>query len=92
MFFNWNNDKNKWLILNRNISFEQVVVAIENGDFFEIMKHPNLKYPNQFMILVNINDYIYCIPSVINGNEYFLKTIYPSRKFTDKFLKRRGSK
>jgi hypothetical protein len=87
MIFNWNSEKNKWLVSNRNISFEQIVVAIENGDFIGIMKHPNYNYPNQFMILVIINEYIYCVPTIINGNEYFLKTIYPSRKYTKRFLK-----
>ena len=86
MIFNWDNDKNEWLIKHRNISFEQVVVAIESGSFLEIMKHPNLSYPDQFMILVEINNYIFCVPSIIVKDEYFLKTIYPSRKYTKKFL------
>jgi hypothetical protein len=90
MTFNWNNDKNIWLQLNRNISFEQIVIAIESGDFLEIMKHPSLAYPNQFMILVKIDDYIYCVPAIANDNEFFLKTIYPSRKYTKKFLENRG--
>jgi hypothetical protein len=86
MIFNWNNDKNKWLITNRKISFEQIVVAIENGSFVQILKHPGLNFPNQFMILVAIDDYIYCVPVVVSEDEYFLKTIYPSRKYTKKYL------
>ena len=88
MIFNWNNDKNEWLISNRGISFEQAVVAIENGHIIEIMKHPSLFYPNQFMILLDIDEYVYCIPVVVENDEYFLKTVYPSRKYTKQYLKK----
>ena len=32
------------------------------------------------MMIVNCNSYTYCVPYVIDGNTYFLKTIYPNRK------------
>lgn len=60
MRFNLDNYKNEWLRINRKIVFEQVVIDIENGDLIKIMKNPNLDYPEQFMILVKIRNYILC--------------------------------
>lgn len=89
MVFNWDNEKNQWLKKERNISFEQVLIAIESGDIVDILEHPNKKrFTNQILILVAINDYVYAVPAVENNNdeEYFLKTIYPSRKYTERYL------
>jgi len=83
----WDNQKNRWLKENRNISFESVAVAIESGKILEILEHPNkIRYPNQFLILVNINDYVYVVPAVIQSGGYFLKTIFPGRKYTELYL------
>jgi hypothetical protein len=38
------------------------------------------------VLLVRINDYVYAVPTVIKEEEFFLKTIYPSRKYTDLYL------
>ncbi len=89
MQFNWNDEKNQWLKKERNISFEQVVIAIESNDIVDILENPNkLKYKNQIMILVNIDDYVYAIPAIMGNDVIFLKTIFPSRKYTDHYLKR----
>jgi hypothetical protein len=83
----WDNIKNRWLKENRSISFEAIAVAIESNKILDILKHPNNdKYPDQLLILVNINDYVYVVPAVIQSDGYFLKTIFPSRKYTDEYL------
>lgn len=85
--YNWNKDKNLLLKETRDISFEQIVMHIEQGDLLDIIQHPNNeKYANQKILVININDYIYTIPFVENGKERFLKTIIPSRQFTKKYL------
>ena len=85
--YNWNIEKNILLKAERGISFEQVVMHIENGDLIDIIKHPNKqKYSNQKMLMVNINNYIYTVPYVENNNERFLKTIIPNRHYTKKYL------
>ncbi len=33
------------------------------------------------MFIVNIDNYAYCVPYEIIGDKYFLKTIFPNRKF-----------
>jgi uncharacterized DUF497 family protein len=89
MEFNWDIEKNELLKRSRNISFEQVVVAIETDETIAFLQHPNpKKYPNQVIVLVNIDDYIYVVPCVINKDTIFLKTIYPSRKYTKLYLKK----
>jgi len=85
--YNWNKEKNLLLKETRGISFEQIVMHIEQGDLVDIIQHPNnKKYTNQKILIVNIRNYIYIIPFVENSNERFLKTIIPSRKFTKKYL------
>ncbi len=79
--FKWNPDKNKMLFKNRNITFEEVVQAISDGQGISDIPHWNKeKYPHQRIITVIINEYAYIVPYVMDGEDYFLKTIIPSRK------------
>ncbi|MCK4797988.1 MAG: BrnT family toxin [Spirochaetes bacterium] len=85
--FNWNPDKNDQLILERNVSFEEIVMAINEGNVVDVYDHPNQQqYPNQKIYAVQIDNYIYLVPFVKNDDEIFLKTIIPSRKTTKKYL------
>ncbi len=86
--YNWNTEKNIFLKETRNVSFEEVVMHIEQGDLIDIIKHPNSeKYVHQKILVVIMKNYIYAVPFVENGkNERFLKTIIPSRKLTKKYL------
>ncbi len=89
---NWNNDKNEWLKSERNISFEEIIVAIvEHDKLIDIIQN-NGKYMDQKVFVVEIEDYIYLCPFIENDNEIFLKTIYPSRKLTKTFLNKGGLK
>jgi len=86
--YNWNREKNLLLKETRGISFEQIVMHIEQGDLIDIIKHPNSeKYANQKILVINIDEYIYTVPFVENDNEYFLKTIMLNRQFTKKYLR-----
>ena len=88
MIFNWNDDKNAQLKRERGISFERVVIAIEEGALLDVLQHPNQsRYPNQLRLVVEIESYAICIPCVIQQDEYFLKTLFPSRKYTQLYLK-----
>ncbi len=88
--FDWNNQKNQQLVEQRGVSFEVVLSAIERGDLLRVMVHPNQnRYPNQLVYVVNINDYVYLVPFVIQDDgTRFLKTIIPSRKATRDHLRR----
>ncbi len=86
----WNNEKNEWLKEHRMVCFEQVVICLEKDDALEIIDHPNQKrYPGQKVVVVNIEDYAYLVPYVENEEGIFLKTIIPSRKATEKYLRTR---
>ena len=86
--YQWDDEKNAALKETRGVSFEQVVMHIENGDVLDVMAHPNkTKYPHQRVLVVNVNDYAYAVPFVAQGNERFLKTIVPNRKLTKQYLR-----
>lgn len=81
-------EKNEILKEQRQISFEDVILAIENGSLLDDMEHPNKeKYPNQniFIILVEIKEYVYLVPYVEDDESIFLKTIIPSRQMNKKY-------
>lgn len=88
--FDFAANKNHWLKEKRNISFEEVIAAFEEGKLIEVIEHPNkTKYPNQNMYVLEINDYIYLVPFVQQGeNSVFLKTIFRSRKATKQYRSR----
>jgi uncharacterized DUF497 family protein len=91
--FRWNAEKNKHLFETRGISFDEIVQKIESGARYLETDHPNpQRYPNQKIIVVEIDAYMFLVPCVITGNEYFLKTIIPSRKATKKYLGGRHEK
>ena len=81
-------EKNEILKSSRDISFEDVILALENGYLLDDIEHPNKeKYPNQniFIILIQIKDYVYLVPYVEDDKSIFLKTIIPSRKMNKKY-------
>ena len=85
--FRWDPEKNEQLIQERGVSFEQITVAVENGDLLQIIQHPNVaKYPRQKIMIVGIDGYAYLIPFVEETDYLFLKTIIPSRKATRDFI------
>ena len=92
MVFNWNDEKNEYLKKTRNISIEEIVIAIENGDVLDILENPFSTYKNQIIIIVNIENYAYVVPVLKTGKEYFLKTIFPSRKYTNKYFNNKKNK
>lgn len=64
------------------MTFYNVIDAISEKGILLNIDHPNKEnYPNQKILVVNIDNYAYCVPYVIEGKKYFLKTIFPCRKF-----------
>jgi len=88
--YNFSSEKNQKLIQERNISFEEIISAIEDNCILDIIEHPNpQKYSNQQMYIINFNYYIYLVPFVNETDgTIFLKTIFQSRKATQKYLKK----
>lgn len=94
VIFVWDIEKNKKLKSNpdRNFKgFEDVVLAILDDRLIDILENKN--YPNQLILVVEIDKYIYAVPTVLdleeNDEETLLfvefKTLYPSRKLLKKY-------
>jgi len=86
---NWSENKNDLLKKIRDISFEDIKIAMNEDRIVDIQEsHYNEeKYPNQKLLFVNINNYIYVVPFIEDETQIFLKTIIPTRKYTKIFLK-----
>lgn len=83
---NWNSRKNQQLIVERGISFEDIVFYIQQGQLMDDIEHPNSdKYPEQRILVINIDDYVHLVPYVEDRKEIFLKTVIPSRKATKQY-------
>ncbi|MDO8722142.1 MAG: hypothetical protein Q7J31_07910 [Syntrophales bacterium] len=61
---------------------------MELEDVLDIIEHPNQdKYPSQQIAIIKIDDYAYLVPYVQESEAIFLKTIIPSRKATNKYVR-----
>ena len=85
--FRWSHEKNELLKIERSVSFEEIVLAIEADGLIDDLPHPNAeKYPNQSVLVVTFDDYVYLVPYVEEADYFFLKTVIPSRKATRDYL------
>jgi len=81
----WNQEKANVLSNDKsrgNISFEDCVIAIEDGRVLADVPNPVKQYSHQRMFVIDINAYAYVVPYVETKDEIFLKTVFPSRKLT----------
>jgi len=82
MRYDFDKSKNELLIKERGISFYQVIETIAEKGILLNIEHPNkIKFPNQFMLVIEYDNYTYCIPYVKDKDKIFLKTIFPNRDF-----------
>ncbi len=79
-YLNWDNEKNEILKKERGTSFEEIAYLIESGNIITIEENPSR--PNQKIYVLEIENYVVIVPFVENENEIFLKTAFPSRKYT----------
>ncbi|MGB3572370.1 MAG: hypothetical protein WA783_00635 [Phormidesmis sp.] len=85
--FRWSDDKNEQLEAERQVSFQQVLQAIQAKQILDIVEHPDqAKYPSQRIFIIAMNEYVYLVPFVEDDEVIFLKTIIPSRKMKKKYL------
>ena len=83
-YFDWDETKNEWLKSERGVGFEDVLIAVEEGNVLDDLEHPKRK--NQRQMVIKHNNYAYLVPYVENNEKLFLKTMYPSRKATRIYL------
>ncbi len=92
-YYDWDAEKNEELKQEREISFEEVLVALEDNQLLDTIEHPNKsRYPNQKIFIINIRQYAYLVPFVEDEKKIFLKTIIPSRKATKVYILERKVK
>lgn len=89
--YRFNEEKNLKLLETRKIGFVQIIDAIMEGKVLALKKHHNQeKYPNQEVIFVHLDDKVFYVPCIDEGNgSIFLKTIYPSSKARDFYLSKK---
>lgn len=84
----WNHEKNVRLKQERGVSFEAVELSISQGLLLDVIEHPNqVAYSHQRIFVVKLFEYVYLVPFVEDEESIFLKTIIPSRKMIDKYLR-----
>ena len=86
-YFTWDPDKNAQLKRKRGISFERILLHIEGGDILDILEHPHPeRYPGQKIFIVRVEDYVYVVPFEEDERQVMLRTVFPSRKLTKRYL------
>ena len=79
----WSLLKSERLKRTRGASFEELI----RSRLVAIKQHPSRTY--QQIMLFEYQGYIWIVPFVESGNEIFLKTLFPSRKYTQLYKKGR---
>ena len=82
-YLNWNSEKNEIFKRERGISVEEIAYLIESGQVIGIEE--NSGYPGPKMYVLEIDNYAVIVPCVESDDEIFLKTAFPSRKYTKKY-------
>ena len=82
MEFIYDEKKNQILFETRRITFEQAIEIIAEDGVLLDFQHPKTEeYPNQRLMVIAIDKYPHCIPYVMDGNTFVLKTIFKDRRF-----------
>jgi uncharacterized DUF497 family protein len=85
----WSLEKNAELKERHGFGFERVLVALSEGQLLDNRTHPNTeRYGHQRQLVVEIEAYAWIVPFVQHGETIFLKTMFPSRKATKRYLER----
>lgn len=88
MSIEWDPEKNAALKERHGLGFERVLVALSEGALLDSRAHPNVEqYGHQRQLVVEIEGYAWIVPFVQQGDQIFLKTMFPSRKATKRYLK-----
>lgn len=82
-YLSWSSDKNELLKQTRGISFEEIAYLIESGKLLGIEENPT--HPNQKLFVIEVENYAVIVPFVETETDIFLKTAFPSRKYTKRY-------
>ena len=77
----WSQLKSERLKKTRGASFEEII----SSELISVKSHP--KRADQNIMLFKHKGYVWIVPYIEEKNYIFLKTLYPSRKFTKLYRK-----
>jgi hypothetical protein len=79
----WKPEKNELLKEMGRPCFEDVLEALINGGFRNVLSNPN--YPDQKILIVMIDSYAHAVPFKEAESIFFLFTVYPSRAYQKRY-------
>lgn len=75
--YRWSEEKNRLLISQRGISFNDVLYELENNGVIDNYKHPNEdKYPNQYIYVIRLKGVYSLCTLCAWGGLYIFKEHY----------------
>jgi uncharacterized DUF497 family protein len=84
--YNWNDEKNEWLLKNRGVSFEML---LEYGVLLNVVQNNSMNHKDQLEFHYLYEGSVYRVPFVFESKDsVFLKTAHKSSKL-NKIYKRR---
>ena len=83
--FRWSQEKNIVLLQTRGMTFGKLI----GFRVIDTVKNKTANHAHQSLVLFDCEGYVWAAPYVDDGGYYFLKTAYPSRKFT-RFYREKG--
>ncbi|MBI4973010.1 toxin [Candidatus Roizmanbacteria bacterium] len=88
--FRFNEEKDKSLKSTRGVGFKTIIREIKKGNIIEVIDNPNKKrYPNQKLYLIRMKNHVVVVPYIEEVDSIFLKTFFPSQKYTKKYLSKK---
>jgi hypothetical protein len=86
--FRWNTLKNIKLFSEKHIQFLDIIHSIQQGNLLDTQDNPSTLHTRQKIFIVQHGGYVYVVPFIYeeSTDTFFLKTIYPSRKYKKQFI------
>jgi hypothetical protein len=78
----WNEEKTKWLMRERGISFQEIADNILKGENIDILENPSRT--NQDIFILHFHGYTWVVPFFENESIHLI-TAFPSRKFHKRY-------
>ena len=80
----WDKKKNEKLMLERNISFDEISQMIIDGKYLDIIENPVRE--GQMYFVMDMKEYTWIVPFLIDKEDNIvLKTAFQSRKYHGKY-------
>ncbi len=79
-------EKNALLKAERRVGFEDAIYCIEQGYVLDVIRNKACGRGGQEVYVLELDGYAYAVPFVRDAEGIFLKTIYPSRALTARYL------